>query len=63
MHEFESPMAAFSDPVYEMKPDILPAGEGIIWSLAKQGELPVLRFPGEDSVYEEPRLRALGLLP
>lgn len=54
---------AFTDPLYAMQPDILPAGESIVWALAKQAGHAGLRYPGEDSVYEEPRLRELGLLP
>lgn len=46
-----------------MQPDILPAGESIVWALAKEKGIQGLRYPGEDSVYEEPVLRALGLLP
>jgi hypothetical protein len=46
---------AFNDPVYNERPDILPAGESIIWALAKQtGKYDdVLRYPGEDAEYEE----------
>jgi peptidoglycan/xylan/chitin deacetylase (PgdA/CDA1 family) len=52
---------AFQDPVYEMRPDILPAGESILWALAKQKGIPGLRFPGEDDVYEKPLLDRLRL--
>jgi peptidoglycan/xylan/chitin deacetylase (PgdA/CDA1 family) len=52
---------AFQDPVYEMRPDILPAGESILWSLAKQKRIPGLRYPGEDDVYEKPILDRLHL--
>lgn len=61
--EFVPPASAFSDPLYALQPDILPAGESIVWALAKQQGIFGLRYPGEDSRYEEPRLRALGLLP
>jgi len=54
---------AFDDPLYREQPDILPAGESIVWSLAKLHGEPGLRYPAEDSVYEEPRLRELGLIP
>jgi peptidoglycan/xylan/chitin deacetylase (PgdA/CDA1 family) len=53
--------AAFDDPVYEMQPDILPAGESILWALAKQQGIAGLRWPGEDAPYEKPLLDALGL--
>ena len=53
--------AAFKDPVYAMRPDIIPAGQSILWALAKQKGLPDLRYPGEDAVYEKPILDCLGL--
>ena len=59
---FVSPLEAFDDPLYEARPDVLPAGESIVWSLAKQAGEAGLRYPAEDSVYEAPRLRELGLL-
>jgi peptidoglycan/xylan/chitin deacetylase (PgdA/CDA1 family) len=54
---------ALSDPVFSATPDIVPAGESIIWQLAKEtgrfdGEL---RYPAEDAVYEEPKMNELGL--
>jgi len=52
---------AFTDPVYVMRPDTLPAGESILWSLAKQKGIPGLRSPGEDDVYEKPILDRLHL--
>jgi peptidoglycan/xylan/chitin deacetylase (PgdA/CDA1 family) len=58
-----SPAEAFSDPMYAMQPISLPAGESIVWAIAKERGIAGLRFPGEDSVYEEPRLKSLGLLP
>ena len=41
---------AFTDPVFSAKPKIVPAGESIIWSLAKEkGTIPMsLRYPAED---------------
>jgi peptidoglycan/xylan/chitin deacetylase (PgdA/CDA1 family) len=52
---------AFRDPVYGMRPDTLPAGESILWALAKQKGIPGLRSPGEDAVYEKPILDRLRL--
>ena len=52
---------AFKDPVYAMRPDILPAGESILWALAKQKGFPGLRSPGEDDIYEKPILDRLNL--
>lgn len=54
---------AFSDPVFQSEPETLPAGESLIWALAKQtgryeGRL---RYPGEDESYEKPKLDQLGL--
>ncbi len=54
---------AFQDPLYAQALDTLPAGESIIWAHAKARNLPGLRYPAEDSVYEEPLLRDAGLLP
>jgi peptidoglycan-N-acetylglucosamine deacetylase len=54
---------ALKDEVYQMVPDIVPAGESIIWGLAKEtGRYDtILRYPGEDSQYEEETLKKLGL--
>ncbi len=54
---------AFADPVFVAEPNILPAGESIIWALAKQtGKFDkLLRYPAEDSVYEKPKMDKLGL--
>jgi len=54
---------AFTDPIFKSEPKIVPAGESLIWALAKEsgkfdGEL---RYPGEDHVYERPKLDRLGL--
>jgi peptidoglycan-N-acetylglucosamine deacetylase len=55
--------AAFQDPVFASEPDILPAGESILWALAKQaGKFDgVLRYPAEDESYERKRMDELGL--
>jgi peptidoglycan/xylan/chitin deacetylase (PgdA/CDA1 family) len=54
---------AFTDPVFAAKPNVLPAGESIIWSLAKEkGTIAKsLRYPAEDGEYEEARMNKLGL--
>jgi len=52
---------AFADPVYAMRPMTLPAGESILWALAKQKGVTGLRSPAEDDVYEKPLLDRLGL--
>lgn len=56
-----SPSEAYQDPLYAMKPDVLPAGESVLWSLAKLAGFPNLRYPAEDDVYEKPTLDRLGL--
>ncbi len=54
---------AFADPVFAARPDIVPAGESLIWALAKEtGRFEkLLRYPGEDSEYEKARMDKLGL--
>lgn len=54
---------AYKDPVYDRQPKILPAGESLIWALAKESGRfeQELRYPGEDDVYENPRMDALKL--
>jgi peptidoglycan-N-acetylglucosamine deacetylase len=54
---------AYQDEIYDRQPKILPAGESLIWALAKEsGKFEKeLRYPGEDDVYENPRMDALRL--
>jgi peptidoglycan-N-acetylglucosamine deacetylase len=54
---------AFEDPVFRSQPQTLPAGESLVWALAKEtGRFEDrLRYPGEDDVYERPKMDALGL--
>ena len=54
---------AFTDPVFSAKPNVLPAGESIVWSLAKaNGTIAKsLRYPAEDGEYENARMDKLGL--
>lgn len=54
---------AYRDPVYQRQPKTLPAGESLVWALAKEtGRFERdLRYPGEDDVYENPRMNALHL--
>ncbi len=54
---------AFTDSVFSAQPNISPAGESIIWALAKEskkfeGEL---RYPAEDGEYEKAKMDKLGL--
>jgi len=55
-----SPLEAFRDPLYSRAPATLPAGESIVWGLARQADRPGLRYPAENDVYEKPALDALG---
>lgn len=58
--EIISPEEAYKDPVYTITPTALPAGESILWSLAKQYGVNGLRYPAESDVYEKPLLDNLG---
>ena len=54
---------AFADPVFNSAPNIVPAGESLVWALAKEtGKFEsVLRYPAEDGEYEKARMDARGL--
>jgi peptidoglycan-N-acetylglucosamine deacetylase len=54
---------AYEDPVFRSQPQTLPAGESLVWALAKEtGSFESrLRYPGEDDIYEKPKMDALGL--
>jgi peptidoglycan-N-acetylglucosamine deacetylase len=54
---------AFTDPVFASKPDVVPAGESIVWSLAKEkGRVAwPLRYPAEGLKYENVRMDKLRL--
>jgi hypothetical protein len=54
---------AYRDPVFGREADTVPAGESLLWALAKEtGRFErELRYPGEDDVYEKPILDRLGL--
>lgn len=54
---------AYKDPIYAAVSISIPAGESLIWALAKaSGRFEsVLRYPAEDEVYEKPRMDRLGL--
>ena len=61
--EFIDAAEAFQDPVFAAKPNLLPAGESIVWSLAKEkGTIPMSqRYPAEDGTVELDRMKKLGL--
>lgn len=54
---------AFTDQVYSAEPNIAPAGESLVWALAKESMKfeRELRYPGEDGRYEKARMDELGL--
>lgn len=54
---------AFENPIYLRQPKTLPAGESLVWALAAEdGRFKDrLRYPGEDDVYEKPKMDQLGL--
>jgi len=54
---------AYKDKIYATVPTTIPAGESLIWALAKaSGQFEsVLRYPAEDEVYEKPGMDKLGL--
>jgi peptidoglycan/xylan/chitin deacetylase (PgdA/CDA1 family) len=53
---------AFEDPLYAREPDALPAGQSLIWALARQDGLDAqLRYPGESDAYEKEPMQKLGL--
>ena len=54
---------AFTDPIYNRGPNIAPAGESLIWALAKEtGKFEKeLRYPGESDAYEKAKMDTLGL--
>ena len=54
---------AFASPVFAMEPDVVPAGQSLVWSLAKADDRfeKLLRYPGEDGDYEASKMDAAGL--
>jgi peptidoglycan-N-acetylglucosamine deacetylase len=54
---------AFDDEIYKKQPTNVPAGEGLIWALAKESGrfASILRYPAEDSEYEKVEMDRLGL--
>lgn len=52
---------AYQDPLYNIEPKVLPAGESIVWTIAKIYGIPNLRYPAEDAPYEYANLKRFGL--
>jgi peptidoglycan-N-acetylglucosamine deacetylase len=55
--------AAYKDEIFTSEPTNIPAGESLVWALAKQtGRYDsILRYPAEDGEYEKERMDRLGL--
>lgn len=54
---------AYHDEIFRLRPENVPAGESLIWALAKEKGIyeSLLRYPAEDSSYEEKKMDSLGL--
>ncbi|MBL0743689.1 polysaccharide deacetylase family protein [Chryseolinea lacunae] len=52
---------AFDDPIFQSVTTPVPAGEGLVWALAKQSGKFELRYPAEDGDYEKAEMDRLGL--
>lgn len=54
---------AYDDAIFSREPKTLPAGESLVWALAKESGRfeDRLRYPGEDDPYEKPKMDRLGL--
>ena len=54
---------AFADPVFSLRPKVLPAGQSIVWAVAKEnGTIPMdQRYPAEDGDIEMARIKKAGL--
>lgn len=54
---------AFTDPIFDAKPNVLPAGESIVWALAKaDGTIAkTLKYPAEDGDDVVEQMKKLGL--
>ena len=54
---------AFTTPPFEQMPSALPAGQSLLWALAKSDARLAdnLRYPGEDGIYQVPAMDALEL--
>jgi peptidoglycan-N-acetylglucosamine deacetylase len=54
--------AMFATPELQQQYDTIPSGQSLLWAAAKaKGVGGELRYPGEDGVYEGPKMDALGL--
>lgn len=54
--------AAYSDPVYDASPNVLPAGDSLVLAVGvENGKVKRDRWPAEDGPHEAPKMDALGL--
>lgn len=58
---FISAERALKDPLYALHSQNIPAGESVIWSIAKTQGITQLRYPAEDAPYEIDNLKQHGL--
>ena len=56
-----TPTEAYSDPIVKISPKVLPAGESLLWSIAKESGKyeSILRYPAEDEQYEKALIDAI----
>ena len=56
-----SPDVAYEDAIFATQPNTVPAGESLVWSLARANAAlrDTLRYPGEDEAYETAALNSL----
>lgn len=52
---------AFTDPIFQSVTTHVPAGESLVWALARQSGKFELRYPAEDGDYEKAEMDRLGL--
>jgi hypothetical protein len=52
---------AFRDSIFLKQPNTIPAGESIVWSLAKEAGQVGLRYPAEDGRYQKDEMNQLKL--
>lgn len=57
-----SPQDAYKDQLYQESSQNIPAGESIVWSIAKTKGISNLRYPAEDAPYEIENLQKFQLI-
>ena len=56
---FTSARAAYEDDVYRRQPDVLPAGDSLVWACAREAGRPMAQRPIEDDAWLNRQLDAL----